>query len=53
MTTEYSPPLAINLIWHPSDSNEVTHILDAIRMSFARIKDKPFSRGLNIPLFLI
>lgn len=51
MTTEYSPPLAINFIWHPSDSEEITPILDVIRMSFARDKDKPFSRGLNIPLF--
>ncbi len=51
MTTEYSPPLAINFIWHPSDSEKVTPILDVIRVNFARDKDKPFSRGLNIPLF--
>ncbi len=51
MTTEYSPPLAINFIWHPSDSEEVVPVLDVIRMSFAKDKDKPFSRGLNIPLF--
>jgi len=51
MKTKYSPPLAINFIWHPSDSKDVTPILDVIRMSFARDKDKPFSRGLNIPLF--
>ena len=51
MTTEYTPPLAVNFIWHPSDSEEVTPILDVIRRSFARDKDKPFSRGLNIPLF--
>lgn len=51
MTIEYSPPLAINFIWHPSDSEEITSILDVIRKSFARDKNKPFSRGLNIPLF--
>lgn len=51
MTTGYLPPLAVNFIWHPSDSKQVTPILDVIRMSFARDKDKPFSRGLNIPLF--
>ncbi|MES9980434.1 MAG: hypothetical protein ABW107_16980, partial [Candidatus Thiodiazotropha sp. 6PLUC5] len=51
MTTGYSPPLAISFIWHPSDSDDVTPILDVIRMSFARDKDKPFSRGLNIPLY--
>ena len=51
MTTRYLPPLAINFIWHPSDSDEVTPILNIIRKSFARHKDKPFSRGLNLPLF--
>jgi len=51
MTTEYSPPLAINFIWHPSDSDVVKPILDVIRINFARDKDKPFSRGINIPLF--
>ena len=51
MTAEYSPPLVVNFIWHPSDSEEVVPILDVVRMSFARDKDKPFSRGLNIPLF--
>ncbi|HNP96116.1 MAG TPA: TIR domain-containing protein [Cyclobacteriaceae bacterium] len=51
MTKEFSPPLAISFVWHPSDSKKVTPILDVIRMSLARDKDKPFSRGLNIPLF--
>jgi hypothetical protein len=51
MTTRYLPPLAINFIWHPSDSDDVTPILNIIRKSFARHKDKPFSRGLNLPLF--
>ncbi len=51
MTTGYSPPLTISFIFHPSDSEKVTPILDAIRMNFARDRDKPFSRGLNIPLF--
>lgn len=53
MTTEYLPPLAIYFIWNPSDSDDVTPILDVIRTSFARDKDKPFSRGLNIPLFFL
>ena len=51
MKTNYSPPLAINFIWHPSDSQKVMPILDVIRKSFARDKDRPFSRGLNVPLF--
>lgn len=51
MTTEYKPPLAIHFIWNPADGKSVTTILDAVRASFARDVDRPFSRGLNIPLF--
>lgn len=51
MAKKFTPPLAINFVWHPSDSEEVMPILDVIRMSLARDKNKPFSRGLNIPLF--
>lgn len=51
MTTEYKPPLAIHFIWNPADDEPVATILDAVRSSFARDVDRPFSRGLNIPLF--
>lgn len=51
MTTEYKPPLAIHFIWNPADEGSVCTILDAVRSSFARDVDRPFSRGLNIPLF--
>lgn len=51
MTTEYKPPLAIHFIWNPADEEHVGTILDAVRSSFARDVDRPFSRGLNIPLF--
>ena len=51
MTTEYKPPLAIHFIWNPADEESVSTILDAVRSSFARDVDRPFSRGLNIPLF--
>ena len=51
MSTQYAPPLAINFVWNFADSSEVTPIIDVVRKSFARDKDKPFSRGLNIPLF--
>ena len=51
MSTQYVPPLAINFVWNFADSSEVTPIIDVVRKSFARDKDKPFSRGLNIPLF--
>jgi hypothetical protein len=48
----YSPPIAINFIWSPSDEGHVLPILSAIRKSFSRDKFSPFSRGLNIPIFL-
>lgn len=51
MTAEYKPPLAIHFIWNPADGESVATILDAVRYSFARDVDRPFSRGLNIPLF--
>lgn len=51
METGYIQPLAIHFIWHPSDAEQVNPIFDFIKKSFARDKDKPFSRGLNIPLF--
>lgn len=51
MGTNYIPPLAVNFIWNCSDGGVVDPIIDVVRMSFARDKDRPFSRGLNIPLF--
>ena len=51
MTKEYKPPLAIHFIWNPADEGFVSTILDTVRSSFARDVDRPFSRGLNIPLF--
>jgi len=51
MTNKFVPPLAISFVWHPSDAREVKPILDVVAVSLARDKNKPFSRGLNIPLF--
>lgn len=51
MTAVYRPPLAIHFIWNPADKEPVSKILDAVRTCFARDIDRPFSRGLNIPLF--
>lgn len=51
MNTHYAPPLAVNFIWNFADNGEVIPIIDVVRKSFARDKDKPFSRGLNIPIF--
>jgi len=51
MNAEFIPPLSVQFIWHPSDAGTVYPILDEIKKCFARDKDRPFSRGLNIPLF--
>lgn len=51
MSTQYAPPLAVNFVWSFADCGVVVPIIDIVRKSFARDKDKPFSRGLNIPLF--
>jgi SLOG cluster2 len=51
MTDTFSPPLAIHFIWHPSDEEFVVPVLDSVRSYFARDVERPFSRGLNIPLF--
>lgn len=47
----FKPPIVVNFIWNPADSDKVTSILNVIRTSFARSKDRPFSRSLNLPLF--
>lgn len=51
MIQQYSPPVAVHFIWNTADRAIVDPILDKIRESFARDIDRPFSRGLNIPLF--
>lgn len=51
MVSQYVPPLAINFVWCFDDSSVVTPIIEVVRKSFARDKEKPFSRGLSIPLF--
>lgn len=47
----FSPPLAVFFVWNPSDTELVNPILNAVRKNFGRDKNRPFSRGLNIPLF--
>lgn len=52
MTDKYQPPLAVHFIWHPSDCILVDPILEAVSTHLTRNIDRPFSRNLNIPLFL-
>ncbi|MFT7405699.1 TIR domain-containing protein [Zhongshania sp.] len=51
MKKSYVPPLIVSFIWNPSDNEVVDPLLKVFRNTFARDKDKPFSRSLNIPLF--
>lgn len=51
MKIQYAPPIALNFVWNFADTETVNPIVNVVRKSFARDKDKPFSRGLNIPLF--
>lgn len=51
MSVDYVPPMTISFVWNPADLGNVGPILDAVKTQFARDKDRPFSRSLNIPLF--
>lgn len=51
MSTSFRPPMSVHFIWHPYDAESVNPIIEEVRKTFARDKDRPFSRGLNIPLF--
>ncbi len=51
MKDDYKAPVSVNFVWHPSDNDDVLPILDFIRSSFVKNIDRPFSRGLNIPIF--
>ncbi len=52
MKKTFCLPLAVHIIWHPSDNDSVDPILDVVSKQLARNIDHPFSRTLNIPLFL-
>lgn len=51
MNHKYKPPVTVNFIWNPSDHALVMPILDEMKKTFARDKNKPFSRSLNLSLF--
>lgn len=52
MSVQYQPPLAVHFIWHPSDKDLVDPILENVSTHLSRNIGRPFSRNLNIPLFL-
>ncbi len=49
---DYLPPLAAYFVWHPSDSQMVDSIVKYCFSNLSRNIDKPFSRSLNLPIFL-
>ena len=52
MSARYQAPLAVHFVWHPSDTDWVDPILEVVSTHLSRNVDRPFSRNLNIPLFL-
>lgn len=52
MFAPFKPPLAVHLIWHPSDNDIASPILEAVSKNLSRDTSRPFSRNLNIPIFL-
>lgn len=51
MSTPYKTPIAVHIIWHPSDCDTVDPILEAASKYLSRDIARPFSRNLNIPIF--
>ncbi|MGA3118654.1 MAG: hypothetical protein ABSF90_30050 [Syntrophobacteraceae bacterium] len=51
MSSAYKPPLAVHIIWHPSDNVTAGPILEAASKHLSRDISRPFSRNLNIPIF--
>ncbi|MDD5702592.1 MAG: toll/interleukin-1 receptor domain-containing protein [Dehalococcoidales bacterium] len=52
MGSVYQPPIAVHIIWHPSDSDTADPIIKAVSKHLSRDISQPFSRNLNIPIFL-
>jgi hypothetical protein len=52
MTTQFTPSLAVHFVWHPSDKDVVGSILEKVTNIFSRDVERPFSRNLNVPIFL-
>jgi len=51
--SNYTQQLAIYFLWHPSDNSRAKPIVDYCFERLYRNSDKPFSRGINMPVFLI
>lgn len=44
-------PLVVFLCWHPSSSTDTVSLIEACYKKLCRDPDRPFSRGMQIPVF--
>lgn len=49
--TARCPPLAVHIIWHPTDADATEPVINELSKRLSRDVDKPFSRNLNLPIF--
>lgn len=49
---DFEAPMAIHLVRHPSDIPNIEEVENSISESFSRDIRRPFSRSVNIPIFL-
>ena len=49
---EYKSPVSIYFIWHYNDHNRVKPIVDYCKKNLSYDTEKPFSRSINIPVFM-
>lgn len=49
---EFNKLLAVYFVWHPNDENEIKPIFKYCYEQLSKNIEKPFSRTINIPMFL-
>lgn len=50
--TPQRPPIAVHIVWHMDDAGAAKPIIDELSVRLSRDVEKPFSRNLNLPIFL-
>lgn len=49
---DYIPPISVFFVWHPADTAEAGPLIDHCSRMLQRDVRKPFSRAMNLPIFL-
>jgi len=49
---DYKPPLSLYFVWHPADAAIAVPLVDHCSRMLQRDVTKPFSRAMNLPIFL-